>query len=292
MQDMERTVQPLAGRHIVITRPLDQARELAVALEALGARVTALPAIAIEPVDDPTALDAAIQELDTYDWLVFTSVNGVGAFGARLAALGRTWADRGRARVAAIGPATARALAEAGVLPDLMPETYVAEALGEALGNVAGQRILLPRADIAREALARELEVRGAEVSGIAAYRTVSQPIPQPTLARLVGDAASTGERADAITFTSSSTVRALVESLRAVGGDARSSLAGIALAAIGPITASTLRENGLEPALVAEEYSAPGLVRALVAYFTAPRSAADAAADAAAGASGEGSVG
>ncbi|HEX6122387.1 MAG TPA: uroporphyrinogen-III synthase [Ktedonobacterales bacterium] len=266
---MERTERPLAGKHIVITRPTEQARELAEALEALGARVTALPAIAIEPVAETAPLDAAIAELATYDWLVFTSVNGVSAFGARLAALGHTWADRGRARVAAIGPATARALVEVGVPPDLVPSEYVAEALGEALGNVAGQRILLPRADIAREALARELEVRGAEVSEIAAYRTVPRPIPAEVLVGLL-DEASAPERADALTFTSSSTVRALVESLRAAGHEPARTLASVALAAIGPITAGSLREYGLEPALVAEEYSVPGLVRALVAYFAA----------------------
>jgi uroporphyrinogen-III synthase len=265
---MERTGRPLAGRHIVITRPPEQARELATALEALGARVTALPAITIEPAAETAPLDAAIAELATYDWLVFTSVNGVSAFDARLAALGNAWGDRSRARVAAIGPATAQALANVGVPPDLVPAEYVAEALGEALGNVAGQRILLARADIAREALARELEVRGAEVSEIAAYRTVPQSIPADVLARLVGGAPAS-ERANAITFTSSSTARALVESLRAAGYDAGTALMGIALAAIGPITAGTLREYGLEPALVAEEYSVPGLVRALVAYFT-----------------------
>ncbi len=258
------TGRPLAGRHIAITRPPEQARELAEALEALGARVTALPALAIAPVEDPSALDAAIGELATFDWIVFTSVNGVRTFADRLVELGLRWEDRGRARVAAIGPATAQALEEHGAAPDLVPETYVAEALGEALGNVAGQRVLLPRADIAREALAQELVVRGAEVSQIAAYRTIPQRIPAELLARVVGD-----QSVDAITFTSSSTVRALVESLRATGRTPAEALGGVALAAIGPITAATLRDEGLEPALVAEEYTVPGLVRALVVYFS-----------------------
>ncbi|MBF6590658.1 MAG: uroporphyrinogen-III synthase [Ktedonobacterales bacterium] len=256
--------RPLVGCHIAITRPPEQAGALARALEALGARVTTLPAITIAPAVETTALDAALGELATYDWVVFTSVNGVQAFDERLVACGLGWEARGRARVAAIGPATARALAARGAAADVVPAEYVAEALAEALGNVAGQRILLPRADIARETLARELTVRGAEVNEIAAYRTITRPIPPELLARVAGE-----ERADAITFTSSSTVRGLLESLAAAGRAPEVALGGIALAAIGPITAATLREHGLEPAIVAEEYTVSGLVRALVEHFT-----------------------
>jgi len=265
--------RPLAGRHIAITRPPSQAGPLAEQLEALGARVTALPAIRIEPSEDTAVLDAAVRELETYDWLIFTSVNGVAAFAERLTAGGRTWDDRGRARVAAIGPATAEALAEQGVQADLVPQEFVAEALADALGNVAGQRILLPRADIAREMLARELLVRGAAISEVAAYRTVVEPIA-PELLRAVLE----GDRVDAITFTSSSTVRGLVQSLTAMlaegdpegNADLGGALGGIALAAIGPVTAATLLDYDLEPAIVGEEYTIPGLVRALAAYFAA----------------------
>ncbi len=256
--------EPLAGRHIAITRPPGQAMALAEQLEALGARVTPLPAIHIEPSEDTSALDTAISELTTYDWLVFTSANGVEAFAVRLAALGRAWSDRGRARIAAIGPATANALAKQGVAADLVPDEYVAEALTESLGNVAGQRILLPRADIAREALARELQIRGADVVELAAYRTVVEPVPPELLQRVLRD-----DRADAITFTSSSTVRGLMQGLAASGLNPQEALRGIALAAIGPITAATLREHDLEPAIVAEEYTIPGLVRAIAAYFS-----------------------
>jgi uroporphyrinogen III methyltransferase/synthase len=246
-------------------------------LEALGARVTSLPAIRIEPSEDTTLLDDAVRELETYDWLIFTSVNGVAAFAERLAASGRTWDDRGRARVAAIGPATAEALAEQGVQADLVPQEFVAEALADALGNVAGQRILLPRADIAREALARELLVRGADVTEVAAYRTVVEPIAPELLRAVLED-----DRVDAITFTSSSTVRGLAQSLTALlaeddpegNADIGGALAGIALVAIGPVTASTLRDYDLEPAIVGAEYTIPGLVRALAAYFAIPSSA------------------
>jgi uroporphyrinogen III methyltransferase / synthase len=263
MAHVEQDRQPLTGRRIAITRPEEQARKLAEELQTLGAHVIALPAIAIAPMDDPSRLDAAIRELATYDWLVFTSANGVLAFANRLTELGRSWGDRGRARVAAIGPATAGALEALGVSPDVVPAEYVAEALGEALGNVAGQRVLLPRADIAREALAQELVVRGAEVTQVAAYRTIPQRITPEMLERVTGH-----EPVDAITFTSSSTVRALAGSLRAAGREPAETLRGVALAAIGPITAGTLRDEGLVPTLEAREYTVPGLVRALVDYF------------------------
>lgn len=255
---------PLAGRHVVVTRPRSQAHGLVALLEAAGARVTTLPAISIEPVDDTAVLDSAIAELPSYDWLIFTSANGVRVFHDRLHALGKSWSARGRARVAAIGPATGQVLAEVGVEPELMPAEYVAEALVDALGNVAGQRVLLPRADIARAALAEALSLRGAEVTEVAAYRTVSAPIGVDVLDR----ALSGPERADTITFTSSSTVRGLLAGIQAHGLEPREALEGVVLAAIGPITASTLREHDLEPSVVAETYTAQGLVQALVGYY------------------------
>ena len=255
--------RPLAGRHIAITRPREQAAALAERLEALGARVSLLSAIRIAPVDDPTPLDDAIAQLSSYDWLVFTSVNGVRAFAERLEATGHTWADRGLARVAAIGPATAKALEDVGVAVDLTPDEYIAEGILEGLGLVAGQRLLLARADIARRSLAEGLRLRGAEVDEVAAYRTIAEPVAPDLLKRILED-----DRVDAITFTSSSTVRGLLQGLAATGRDPRAALDGVALAAIGPITAATLREHELTPAFVAEEYTIAGLTAALVAYF------------------------
>jgi uroporphyrinogen-III synthase len=261
---IEGAARPLAGHHIAITRAAEQAPALARRLERLGARVTTLSTIGIEPLQDTRQLDAAIGDLGSYDWIVLTSVNGVRAFAQRLAACGRTWADRQRARVAVIGPATAEALKSCGVTPDLMPEEYVAEAILASLGNVAGQRILLVRADIARRALAEQLAVRGAEVDEVAAYRTVTRALPAEALEQLLG-----ADRPDAVTFTSSSTVRGLAEALREAGHEPRQVLAGIALVAIGPITAATLRGYSLDPAATATEYTVPGLVRALAAYFS-----------------------
>ena len=257
----------LADRHIAITRPPEQAPQLARLLEAAGARVTILSSIAIAPLEDTSMFDAAVERLarrdHAYDWAVFTSVNGVRALADRLSAGGQDWGLLRGVSVAAIGPATAQALEAHGVTPALVPDEYVAEGILRGLGNVAGQRLLLLRADIARKTLAEELRRAGAEVDEIAAYRTVVVP-PDATLLRQLLDA----DRPDAITFTSSSTVRGLLESLEVAGYTPSQVLAGIALACIGPVTAGTLREHGLEPALAAGEYTMPGLVRALSAYF------------------------
>lgn len=272
MSGMGASEKPLAGRHIAITRPPEQAPELAALLERAGARVTLLSSIAIAPLDDTAALDDALRRMAGFDWIVLTSVNGVAAVSARLAALRLDWAARGQARVAVIGPATARALAAQGVTPDLIPDEYVAEGILEGLGAVANTRILLLRADIARRSLTEGLRARGAVVEEVAAYRTVERPVETHALRALLE-----ADRPDAITFTSSSTVRGLLKSIPTGGPHPHDALAGIALACIGPITAGTLREHGLEPAVVADEYTVPGLVRALAGYFSphpAPREA------------------
>src|SRR5262249_29080674 len=167
----EMTDRSLAGHHIAITRPLEQAEDLARLLEAAGARGTSLSPIAIAPLEDTTELDAALEQLAGFDWVVLTSVNGVPAVADRLAALGRrwaavgdrpagrgrSWADRGDAGSAVVGPATAQALEAFGIRPDFVPEEYVAEAIAQGLqglGAVAGRRVLLLRADIARRTLA------------------------------------------------------------------------------------------------------------------------------------------
>lgn len=261
-------VRALAGRHIAITRPPEQAPQLARLLEDAGARVTLLSAIDIAPLEETSTLDAAVERLaqsgPLYDWVVFTSVNGVRALDQRLTALGWDWNVLDRSSVAAIGPATAQALEAHGVTPTLVPDEYVAEGILRGVGNVSGKRLLLLRADIARKTLAEELRRGGAEVDEVAAYRTIVVPPDAAVLRRLLD-----ADRPDAITFTSSSTVRGLLQSLDAVGVSPEEAFAGIALACIGPVTAGTLREYGLEPALVAGEYTMPGLVRALIDHFS-----------------------
>jgi len=234
----------LEGRRIVITRPAEKARRLADRLRALGAVPIEFPTVRIEPAE-PGPLDAALRALDSFDWVVFTSANAVEPVCARLAAAGKDARALARRKVAAIGPVTAQALRERGVEPALVPGEYVAEAILDALGDVRGESFLLPRADIAREALAVGLRDRGARVTEVAVYRTVGAGAPPPDL-----------KGADAVTFTSSSTVRHFLESGAAVGT--------AKVVCIGPVTAATARELGLTVAAVAAEYTEDGLIQAL----------------------------
>lgn len=230
-------VANLAGCRIVVTRPERDAVRLAGRLRTLGAVPIVVPAIQIE-FTDPPELAAALADLTRFDWVVFTSKNGVQAV-FRL-----TDTLRGP-RVAAIGPVTASALRNTGIEPDLVPKQYVAEAVLDALGDVHGQCVLLPRADIARPALGDGLRARGAEVCEVAAYKTCAAPVARPDMTGV-----------DAITFTSSSTVRGFLE-----GGPVPT---GVKIVCIGPITARTAREHGLEVSEVAHEYTENGLLVAL----------------------------
>ncbi len=250
--------RPLAGLRVIVTRARAQASELSEQLRALGAEPIELPAIRIAPPEDEyRALDAALAQVARYDWIVFTSVNGVEHVCERLAATGRDAGALAGARVAAIGSATAGALVERGVSPDLVPERYVAESLLDALTEsaVAGKRFLLPRADIARAALREGLEAAGALVDEVHAYRTV-QGQPEPEALRALD------EGADYVTFTSSSTVRNFVAQIDAA--TLKQLLEQARVAAIGPITARTARAAGLRVDIVAAEYTIPGLVAAI----------------------------
>ncbi len=253
----------LSGKRIVVTRARAQAAALADKLSARGAVPILLPAIEIAPPPDYARLDEALRHLAGYHWLIFTSVNGVEAFWQRLAAAGRGQADlRGR-RVAAIGPATAEALAQRGVYVERVPDEYVAEAVVEALGEVDGQWILLPRAEIARPVLAEELRRRGARVDEIAVYRTLAGEPDPAALADLQ-------RGVDAVTFASASTVRNFLKLLDGQPQAAvlKASLARAAIACIGPITAQAARVLGLTVAVQAEVYTMDGLVEALEAHF------------------------
>ena len=239
---------PLAGRRIVITRPAERAAPLANRLRALGAEPIVVPTIKLEPAD-PAPLERAARDIGTFDWVVFTSRQGVESFIERLVAVGRSARDLAGRRIAAIGPRTADALRQHGVEPALVPAEYVAEAILAEIGDVKGLRLLLPRADIARAALADGLRARGGEVVEIAAYRTVGAGTRPPAL-----------DGVDAVTFTSSSTVRHFVDS-GAVVGAAR-------VVCIGPVTAGTARELGLTVHAVAVEYTEDGLIEALEGVF------------------------
>ncbi|MCS7315572.1 MAG: uroporphyrinogen-III synthase [Bryobacterales bacterium] len=249
--------KPLAGRRVVVTRPAQQADALLRRLRDLGAEPVELPAIEVRPPEDWMELDVAIARLHEYDWILFTSANGVRFFLERLDASPLD-ARAIQARICAIGPATRKALEEAHLKPDLVPAEYVAESIVSALSvaRLEGRRILLPRAAGARDFLPEQLRQRGAQVDVIEAYRTVA-PADLPEKARQIFGGHS---RPHWVTFTSSSTVRNLVE---AVGADA---LRGVRIASIGPITSATVRSCGLQVTAEARVYTSEGLVEAIVA--------------------------
>jgi uroporphyrinogen III methyltransferase/synthase len=232
-------------------------------LEASGAEVVALPTIAIEPPEDWAPLDEAIRALGSYRWVLFTSVNGVSAFRARLAHAGLDGRSLAGCRVAAIGPQTAGELRRAGIEPELVPEEYRAEGLVRALGPrlVRGDRVLLVRAADARDVLPRELQARGHAVTVVPAYRTV--------LAEQGGDrilALLQSGRLDAVTFTSPSTVGGF---LALVGpAEARRLLEAVVVAVIGPVTGDAAVQHGLRVAVMPREYTIPALAEAVAGHF------------------------
>ena len=255
--------RPLQGRTIVITRAAAQSQRFVDLLEAEGARVLAAPTIAIEPPPSWERLDAALDEIDTFAFVVFTSVNGVAMVDRRLTARRLTWATIGRRRVAAIGPATAEALAEHGVRAEVVPAEYRAEGLVARLrGELrAGDRVLLPRAAQTRDVLVAELRAAGADVVEVPVYIT----------RRVERDAgrlrdALAARTVHAVTFTSSSTARNFAELF--TDEERRELLAGVTVASIGPITAATAEEYGLATDVMPGEYTIPALTRALVEYF------------------------
>jgi uroporphyrinogen III methyltransferase/synthase len=255
--------RPLFGRRVVVTRSRGQAGGLSVKLAALGAECLEYPAIRVAPPDDYTPLDNAVRRLDTYSWVVFTSVNGVSAFFSRLDNAGLDTRALGRAQIGAIGPATAKKLMEHGIRADLVPKTYQAESVVEAFQDkdMAGKRVLLPRALQARTVLPEELGKMGALAEDVAAYQTL--PVREggeELFAELMAG------KVDMVTFASSSTV----ENFRELLGPEQftEAMQKTAAACIGPITADTARKLGVEPAVVAREFTMDGLCRDIAEYF------------------------
>ncbi len=256
---------PLSGKTIAITRPLTQAEGVVERLRSLGASPVTTPTIAIAPPLDFKQLDAAARNLASYDWLLLTSVNGVQTFLARAAACDVDLAVLSTLKVGAIGPATAGALEAHGIVVTFVPSSYRAESILAEIGPLEGQRMLLPRAELARPVLAAGLRERGATVDEIAAYRTVPGP-GIPILAGLLR-----AESVDAVTFTSSSTVRFFCEGLAQLGetpAGIQRLLALPAIVCIGPVTAEAAGEMGLVVDVVAESFTIDGLVAALSAFF------------------------
>jgi uroporphyrinogen-III synthase len=252
---------PLAGKRIVVTRARSQASSLVAALTELGAEVIELPTIEIVPLESYEALDEALRNLARYQWLIVTSANTARVVSERLAALQLDPAECCGLRRVAIGSATARAMLEQGIAADIVPKQYVAESLIAELGDqVSGSRILLVRAAVARDVIADELRRRGAAVDVVDAYQTV---IPDGAADRVRAMFSDPSRRPDAVTFTSSSTVKNFFALYQAAGFEGIPQ--AVASLSIGPITSETLRDFSWEPASEAKRHDVEGLVDAVI---------------------------
>ena len=249
--------KPLAGVRVLVGRARDQAGALSGELLKLGATVIEIPFIEIRKPRSYKPLDSALQNLDSYDWLILTSVNGVEALWQRPKKL-RLKKSLKHLRIAAIGPATKKAIEQRGAKVDVIPEEYIAESVVRSLRiRVKEKRVLLVRAKVARDVIPRQLRKAGAHVDVVEAYETVT---PRSSRKRLQALLKNQEHRPHVITFTSSSTVRNFVALL----GSRRPSLEECRLASIGPVTSSTLRELGLRVDIQAKEFTIPGLVEAI----------------------------
>jgi uroporphyrinogen III methyltransferase / synthase len=259
--------RPLFGRRIVVTRSREQAGELMDMLEERGAEAIAAPTIHIAPPEDTEPMDRAAAQAATFDWIVFTSANGVDQFMKRVLATGDVRDLKG-VRICTTGPSTASRLQRYGIRVDLMPSEYRAEAVIEALkgtGSLAGQRFLLPQADGARDVLADELREAGADVANVVAYRTVlagTEPEGEQDVYRMLLD-----RQIDAVTFTSASTVKNFVQ----IFGheQAVDLLRTTVVASIGPVTAEAAQQLGIQTTVMPSDYTVPHLVDALVEHFS-----------------------
>ena len=252
--------RPLMGRRIVVTRAREQASDLVQRLTEYGAECIQFPTIQVVPPPDWTGLDRAIETLDQYSWIVFTSVNGVDFFFRRLFENGLDVRALGHIKTAAIGPSTADRLRTWGLKSDIIPESYRAESVVEAFADkpVKGSRVLLPRAMEARSVLPEELARMGALVDEVTAYETrQTENRATDLIARL------TERTIDMVTFTSSSTVKNFHRLLPPDQVDRL--MDGVCIASIGPITSQTARDLGLSITIEADTYTIPGLIQAIL---------------------------
>ncbi len=252
---------PLEGKRVLVGRARHQASALSDALRAAGAHVIEIPFLEIRPPASWKPLDQAIARLLDYDWLILTSVNGVQALFSRMKKLGKTEADLLHLNIAAIGPATRKAIESLGLPVDVMPEQYVAESVVANLRDqVKGSRVLLVRAKVARDVIPRELQNAGARVDVVEAYETV---VPETSRTELAAVLRDPERKPHVIPFTSSSSVTNFLDLLgkNAAGGLLRD----VKLASIGPVTSATLRESSLPVDVEAREFTIPGMVEAIV---------------------------
>ncbi len=278
MTDTHSTTLPLAGQRVVITRTAGKADGMALRLRELGAEPIVYPTIAYGPPEDPAPLEAAMRRLadGQYDWLILTSIQTVKVVAEHLVRAQQQQAQPSEEstaeplhpsiqhltlNIAAVGPATAKAcVRQLGVQPAAVPEQFIAEGLIATLGDLAGKRVLLPNADIARPVLEEGLREVGARVDRVVAYRNVTAPDNGVDMAAMLA-----AGQIGAVTFTSGSTARAFIQK---VGPQARELLGRAVIACIGPATADVCHEIGLAPQVVAEVFTEDGLLDALIAYM------------------------
>jgi uroporphyrinogen-III synthase len=248
---------------VLITRPRAQSASFAEALAGAGFEPVFFPVIDIHPIENNAELDRAIEHLEQFDWVVFTSANGVDVFFQRFNAIYTQAGLRtvfATTRLAAIGPKTAEALLRHGVNPDFIPQEFIAEAILPGLGDLVGRNVLLPRAEISRKALPEAISAAGGFSYEIAVYRTLPAEVEPSGLEALKSGV-------DVVTFTSSSTVKNFVEILRRQGLDPFNIPGHPVIACIGPITQRTARELGFAEPVMAEEYTTRGLVNLLQSF-------------------------
>jgi len=261
--------RPLTGVRVLVGRARHQAGALSAELRTLGASVLEIPFIEIRKPRSFRPLDSALRNLHTYDWLILTSVNGVEAMWNRLGKLHLTASRPSREgvlRIAAIGPATKKAIEKQGVKVDVVPKEYVAESVVRSLKKkVKGKRVLLVRAKIARDVIPSELRKAGAHIDVVEAYETV---VPASSRTRLQSALRNPKQRPHVVTFTSSSTVKNFVKLIGSGKRQTGGHLAGILMSSIGPVTSATLRDQGLAVDITAKEFTIPGLVAAIATAF------------------------
>ncbi len=260
---------PLSGRSVVVTRTREQAGALAGPLEALGAEVIAFPVLETVDPEDWGPADRAIRELDTYDWIVLTSTNGVERFLRRFKAVGGSKEALLSRRFAAVGSATALKMSAHGIPPTVVPDDFHAEGLVEAfsaMGACEGWRVLVPRALEAREVLPESLRDMGCTVDVVPVYRVVPAR-PDPAVVDRIHDGA-----VDVLTFTSGAIARAFLASIESAGLDPRAVMECSVVASIGPVTTAALAKAGYAADVEAAESTMESLADAVAAYFSAGR--------------------
>lgn len=258
--------KPLFGKKIIVTRAREQASSFLAKLRNLGADCIEFPTIEIIPPEDYTSLDQSIKDLNNYNWLLFTSVNGVKYFFNRLYEKGNDVRSLGDIKVGAIGPKTAEEVKKYGIIPDLIPSEYRAEAVVEEFRKLKADKlnILLPRAAKAREILPDELKKMGAHIDVVDAYKTIMPDKKAETICKMLEDG-----KIDMITFTSSSTVSNFMGMFGDKADKIKTWLANVEIASIGPITSDTANKLDLKITVEPEDYTIDGLTDIIVEYYS-----------------------